>query len=199
MIEVNGFKWPAGDHHCRSVVFDTVTDMQPALDLCRGNRLAIQAGGNCGVWAAWLADRFDIVVTAEPDQINYACLRQNVPPNVQHLCAAFGAMADFVGMQTDQRNIGAHFIKGTGTVRVMTIDSLEPEACDYLCLDVEGYEMPAMMGAEETIREFRPVIQIEDKGLSEKYGHAQGDAEKWLARFGYQVRHRIHRDVILSC
>lgn len=198
LTEVGGFLWPASDRHFRAVVFDTVVDMLPALDLTPGREWAIQAGGNCGVWAAWLAKRFDRVVTVEPDMVNYHCLVQNVPDNVSHERAAFGENYGRMGMAADPANVGAHYLKGTGTVPVIPIDGMNLPGCDYLCLDVEGYELPALMGAEDTIRRFRPVIQIEDKGLSEKYGHRQGDAEKWLARFGYEVRHRIHRDVICA-
>ncbi|MEO8531020.1 MAG: FkbM family methyltransferase [Deltaproteobacteria bacterium] len=67
------------------------------------------------------------------------------------------------------------------------------------CLDIEGAEMPALLGAKELIERCLPVIQIEDKGLSRKFGYEKGDAEAWLAmEFGYVVRARPGRDVILS-
>lgn len=198
-MEVNGFVWPDGDVACRAVVFNSVGDMLPALDLCEGRDVAVQAGGNCGVWAAWLADRFNTVVTFEPDPTNFACLRQNVPGNVIPYEAALGAKHDLTDMVRDRKNCGAHYLKpGSGPIAVHPLDALSLRACDYLCLDVEGYEMLALIGAEETIRAHHPVIQIEDKGLSEKFGYAKGDAEKWLRRFGYKVRRRVARDVILA-
>lgn len=195
----NGFLWPASDRHCHKVTFNSTADMLPALALCRGFDMAVQAGGNCGVWPAWLAERFRDVVTFEPDAENYACLAKNVPGNVEHHNAALGAKSGTVGMVRDPRNTGAHYIGGDEGIRMRTIDSLGLVRCDYICLDVEGYEVPALVGAADTIGEYRPVIQIEDKGLSEKYGYARGHVEAWLKRYGYRVRHRVARDVILSC
>ncbi|OAN68898.1 hypothetical protein A8B82_22900 [Sulfitobacter sp. EhC04] len=198
-MELNGFKWPDGDVHCRKVVFSSVIDMEPALRLTDGRAVAVQAGGNCGVWPAWLAERFERVFTFEPDQTNFDCLVQNVPENVTAYRAALGSKRGRVGMCLDTRNIGAHFIDGKGSIPVKTIDSLKLKACDYLCLDVEGYEMPALIGSIQTINVHRPVIQIEDKGLSERYGYQRGEAIDWLKMLGYRVRHRVARDVILSC
>lgn len=198
-VEHNGYVWPASDKYCFPVVFDMVEDMLPALSGTEGRRVAVQAGGNTGVWAAWLAERFERVYTVEPDPINYHCLERNVPGNVWHRQAAFGERPGKVGLHADPANIGAHYIDGKGEIPVVTIDSYALGACDYICLDVEGYELRALRGAVETIRAHRPTIQIEDKGLSRKYGAEKGDAEAWLAaEFGYQVVERVHRDVILA-
>lgn len=200
MIQVNGFWWPEQDRHCRAVVFKSVVDMVPALALTDRRVVAVQAGGNCGVWAAWLAERFAKVMTFEPDHENFSCLVKNVPDNVAAFNEGLGAKRARFGMSCDPYNIGAHYLSEGDKVSIVTLDEMQPEACDYLCLDIEGHEMPALIGAADTIALYRPVIQIEDKGLSERYGYAKGDAEAWLGeQFGYQVRHRIARDVILSC
>lgn len=198
-MDVNGFVWPDSDVHCRKVVFSSVSDMEPALRLTNGRAVALQAGGNCGVWPAWLAERFEKVVTFEPDPVNFDCLVQNVPENVTAYRAALGEKRGRAGLVTDPRNVGAHHIGGSGYVQIRTVDSLGLTACDFIALDVEGYELPALIGAVETIRQFRPVIQIEDKGLSDRYGYAKGDAPAWLRNLGYRVRARVARDVILSC
>lgn len=200
LIEADGLMWPASDKHCRNIVLNSLHEMKFALANCRARRVAVQAGGNCGVWARYLASQFDQVVTAEPDPTNFAALTANLRGfhGVLALPVAFGDGPGTVGLHTIPSNVGAHFVEGPGEIQVATIDSLDLYACDYLCLDVEGYEMPALRGAVQTIKTHRPVIQIEDKGLSEKYGYAKGDAEKWAAyHFGYRVGTRIGRDVVL--
>lgn len=199
-VQVNGFWWPKKDRDCRAVVFDSVVDMLPALALTEGRKVAVQAGGNCGVWAAWLAERFEKVITFEPDHENFACLVENVPANVSAVNAGLGLERGRYGMVRDPANIGAHYISDDGEDSIIVrLDDTPFEFLDYLCLDIEGHEMPALLGAAKTIQRHRPVIQLEDKGLSERYGYKKGDAENWLAKFGYTVRCRIARDVILAC
>lgn len=198
VIDVKGYRWPASDRHCRAVVFNTTPDMDIALSHVKHFDVALQAGGNMGVWANHLSRKFKRVVTAEPDPLNFRCLIENVSDNVECIRAAFGQEVGTTGMKTFGDNVGAHYLEGDGDIGIITIDSLDLPALDYLCLDLEGYEMPAIRGAAETIGKWRPVIQIEDKGLSEKYGYKKGDAERYLFRnFGYRVVARVHRDVIL--
>ena len=199
--KVNDYYWPDTDRECRAVVFDTVTDMEPALKQCKQFKVAVQAGGNCGVWPTWLAARFDKVYTFEPCRDNFACLVENVPANVVCCNAALGDTIQKIGLVRNMRNIGAHYVEPGDSLQMVTLDSrlYDLDALDYLCLDIEGYELLALKGAEHLIQKFCPVIQVEDKGLSAKYGVAKGDIERWLIkRYGYQVIARPHRDVILA-
>lgn len=196
-----GLVWPADDVDCAAVVFDTPPDMDEAILHCRSHDVAVQAGGNCGVWPKYLSSRFGVVYTFEPDPLNFRCLAQNCDePNIVKMQAALGDVPGFIDLKREARNIGAHYVEGHGIIPTLRIDDLGLEACDYICLDIEGYEFKALSGAVDTIRKFGPVIQIEDKGLSDKYGTQKGHIEEWLMRdFGYEVLSRPHRDVILVC
>jgi hypothetical protein len=44
---------------------------------------------------------------------------------------------------------------------VITIDSMDLPGCDFLKLDIEGYECQALRGAIDTIKKYRPWIWIE--------------------------------------
>ena len=197
----NGYVWPAADVDCWRAVFNSVEDMDPAIVQCRQRKVAVQAGGNCGVWANWLALRFDQVITFEPDIDNYACLFANKADNVTAYNFALGDFeSDSVLFRKDPDNVGAHTIseEGGSTVAMRKLDRFVGE-CDFLCLDVEGFEMMALLGGSEMIRRSRPVIQIEDKGLSEPHGIKKGDVVSWLKKeFGYREIAKIKRDVILS-
>lgn len=198
---INGYVWPADDIECAKVAFLSTAEMGPALGLCRQTKLAVQAGGNCGVWPNYLALRFARVVTFEADPMNFYCLEQNcTAPNIEAHACGLGAKFERVGMARDPRNVGAHYVEGAGDTEIVPLDSLGLPACDFLCLDIEGYEMRALLGANATIERHRPVIQIEDKGLSVKYGTPKGAAEAWLSEaFGYRVVKRIGKDVVLAC
>lgn len=196
-----GLLWPADDRACAAVVFDTVPDMTHAIGRCRGSRLAVQAGGNMGVWALALSTMFDRVVTFEPDPVNYRALVHNTASsgNILALPCALGDKPGWCDLDRQEHNAGAHQVADGSVVPVMTLDSLQLPACDLLYLDIEGFEVPALMGALDTIQRFKPVIAIEDKGLSQRYGYPQGYAEQFLASYGYRVVARPHRDVILVC
>ena len=197
---VNGFVWPMADTECARAVFKTLPDLDQAMAFCDQRRLAVQAGGNCGVWPAHLAKTFDRVVTFEPDAENFACLRLNVPANVTPIRAALGDRATQVGLRRVKGNCGAHYVTERGDEAAMVrLDDQGLEGVDLIVLDVEGYECMALSGADAILRRDHPVIMIEDKGLSEKYGVMRGAAERWLGEeYGYAVAGRINRDIILK-
>jgi FkbM family methyltransferase len=198
LIQRDGFWWPADDGWCHKVIHSELPDADAAIALCKWRTLAVQAGGNVGVWAAHLAKQFARVVTAEPDKTNYECLLRNVPENVRPIRAGFGAEAGFVGLTLVQGNAGAHYIGCAGSIPIITVDSLDLPACDLLILDIEGSEPAALKGAEQTIRKYKPVIMFEEKGLSERYyGIPRGTAEAFLKGLGYSVANRVRADVIM--
>lgn len=195
-----GCLWPASDVSAAQAIFETIGDLDRVYPHCRGFKVAVQAGGNCGIWPASLAKRFEQVFTFEPDAMNYRCLCENASAkNIFKFNAALGSKREFVGLHRRPENIGAHFIEGYGAIKVMTIDELKLGKCDLIYLDIEGYELPALQGAIETISTCRPIIVVEDKGMSEKYGIPKGVIERWLQdRFGYRVVDRPNRDVVLA-
>lgn len=193
-----GLWWPSKDIECRPSVEGTVDDLRVILAAVRHRRVAVQAGGNVGVWPKALAKEFNAVYTFEPDWLNFRCLSLNVTePNVVKLQAALGFERGLIDLARDPANCGAHYVDGKGMVPTLRIDDLGLEACDLIALDVEGYELNALRGAHDTIRKFRPVIVCEDKGLSEKYGSKQGEIETYLnAAHGYRIAARVHRDIV---
>jgi FkbM family methyltransferase len=194
----DGFFWPADDAWCHKVIHSELPDLDAAIGLTKGRTLAVQAGGNVGVWASRLAAHFATVYTFEPDATNYECLKRNVPLNVKCQQAGLGAEPGRVGMALVQGNAGAHYLSGPGPIPIVTIDSLDLTTCDLLILDVEGSEPAALRGAEQTIRQYRPVIMFEEKGLSERYYNIKrGTAEEFLKGLGYRVANRVRADVIM--
>ena len=51
---------------------------------------------------------------------------------------------------------------GEAGIELITIDSLDLDACDILKIDVEGAEPYVIDGARETIAKFRPVVMYEN-------------------------------------
>lgn len=196
MKQVNGFWFPDSDSKCSRVIFEECESADLAVGFCKSTNVCIQAGGNVGVWAAHLAKTFEEVWTFEPDFENYICLTRNVPTNVFRFMAGLGHKNMTVDLDRVDDNCGAHQVNlNGGTIPLMTIDDLGLKACDLIILDIEGMEPLAIEGARKTIAEFMPVLMIEDRDISRRYGHRQGWPEKEIP--GYRVAAKTRRDVIL--
>lgn len=195
----NGLLWPAADKECIRFIFESLKDLDDVVKLSGRRRVAVQAGGNCGVWASKLAGLFQRVITFEPDPANFRCLVHNTAAagNVTAFPAALGEEPGWCDLRGQATNIGAHTVAAGSRLPVMSVDDLMLDACDLIYLDIEGSEPLAVKGAWETIKLFHPVIAIEDKGLSEAFGYARGAVEEMLAPLGYQVVARPNRDVVL--
>ena len=63
--------------------------------------------------------------------------------------------------QSSGMNYGIHTVGADGFIPMLTIDSLNLRRLDVLQLDVEGHEMAALKGGVETIKKFKPAIQLE--------------------------------------
>jgi FkbM family methyltransferase len=194
-----------------------------ALPFVKERRCAVQAGGNLGYWPRLLAEKygFDMVLTFEPDPVNYECLEANAcgmggwRGKVAHAMAALG---DRIGpapwSRASEHKPGWHKVAPngcrpkyvSGTVWVDRLDNDAPDYCDFLALDVEGYELEALKGAEQTIARCRPVVLFEDMGRSRfegfrkrstvAYGNPPGAVQRWLAERGYREVASVKNDEV---
>ena len=181
----------------------------------------IQAGGACGVWPYRLSQLFQHTITFEPLKDNWEALMENCRGRpIDAFNGVLGSGDEpfgMVGMKQhprEEHNAGSQQVElgvmgpdatkkiGT-TYPVYTIDKVmshfpDDKQVDAIILDLEGYEIMALQGARETIERCHPVICVEDKGLSEKFGHRKGSVIQMLAaEHGYVIAERMKRDVIL--
>ena len=193
---------PGYDRKLRQVE-SQVADLDAALRHVKRFDCVVQAGGAYGLWPLALSERFNTVYTFEPDCHNFPLLAENTAErvNVIRWQAALGSQAGFVAVQRDDAeadNAGAGYVVVGGKVPVVALDTLCLPALDFLCLDVEGYELEALTGAIRTIRAYRPVVMLESKRLP----HMTQDpnaAVELLLDLGYEVREKVNRDVVLTC
>lgn len=195
VIEMHGLWWPdsVGDKwehalkHARSLEY--------AVNACRSKRLAVQAGGNIGIWPRRLARDFQRVLTFEPDATSRECLQLNVPQNVQVSAMALGEHVGVCGLA--RKSLGSHRIVDGDAVPMTTIDALRLDTLDLLQLDVEGYEWHALTGARETIERCHPLIQVELRGFTAKYGQSDATVRHLLRELGYaEISRQPGSDVV---
>jgi FkbM family methyltransferase len=201
---VHGYVWPACDVAAAAVIHDQVHDALRALPYVTQRQTVIQAGGNTGVWPNFFAQHFAHVYTFEPEPLNFQCLLANcADPRIIKHEAALGHERGNVHMSypAGRSNMGACQVEAGGDIPMLRIDDCGLTDCDLIQLDLEGYEPQALLGATQTIERFSPVIMVEDKGLSERYGIPRGWAASetgFLYEHGYRLMEQIHRDWIFA-
>jgi FkbM family methyltransferase len=198
---VNGFVWPASDTDCAAVVFERLADLDAALTHVRAFDVAVQAGGNCGVWPKRLGEWFGLVYTFEPHPENFACLAINCHEfHIVSRQAALGNRRERVGLayESGPQNLGAVYVDGPGDIRMERLDDFALARCDFLQLDIEGYELEALKGAAETIARCRPVLMLERKlwMWPDRYPWTDADVDAWVAQRGYRQAATLNRDVV---
>lgn len=72
------------------------------------------------------------------------------------------------------------------SVEVKTLDSYNFQEVDIIKMDIEGWELYALQGAEDTINRCRPIIQIEIMDSScRRAGYTSNDIVKWFNAHNY--------------
>ena len=202
----DNFVWPEGSERAKpAIVADAEAAIPEFMKHVHNRRVAVQAGGNVGVYPAHLAMYFGAVHTFEPDASNYSCLARNIAENGGRIAAHFAAVGESSGTASTEsieaHNSGAIRVKPGDAVQMRPIDDLGLSICDLIWLDIEGYEEPALRGAAATIAASRPAIIIEEKnGMAEMHGLAPQGARAWLAGIGYKQAAKVGNDVLfLPC
>lgn len=185
-----GEKWKHSLKHVKSLEW--------AIARCKQRRTAVQAGGNVGLWPRRLAESFQRVLTFEPDDESRVCLYRNVPRSVEVRDDALGAVAGLCGMEHE--SLGSHrIVEGNIGFHVTTVDALALDDLDFLQLDVEGYEWHALSGAVETLKRCKPLVQVELRGFTERYGKSDDEVRDLLSSLGYRaVSQQPGNDVVFE-
>jgi FkbM family methyltransferase len=203
---------------------EAVEHLDLVMPFLKSRRCCLQAGGNVGIYPRMLVERygFEHVVTFEPDETNMRCLVANTAPVVDRVVAFQLGLGKAVGKanwsRASEHKPGWHKVAPngcrqkyiSGQIDIVAIDGValpaEHEDVDFLSLDIEGSELEALKGAEQTIARCRPVILFEDMGRSRfegfrrrstvAYGNPPGSVQRWLAERGYREVAAVKNDEI---
>lgn len=185
-------------HHDRLMKsLSYVTDFSCAIDI----------GAHVGLWSMHLVTHFDSVVSFEPDTENLSCLIENTVNKdttnkikVHHCALGNGNGTSFLNkdfINTGKNHI-VDFMEGV-EITMKSLDSfnLNPS---YIKIDVEGYELSVLKGAEQTLKICKPVIIMEvgPSSLTDRYDVKETESLEFLQDLGAEVRENIRHDYILS-
>lgn len=164
--------------------------------IVRQGNTVVEVGANIGSHtvplAQWVGPR-GRVIAFEPQRIVFQNLCANVALNnllnVHCLQQAAGAkLGSIVVPHIDyqsENNFGGlglgSFTRGE-RVPLVTIDSLELDACDLIKIDAEGMEREAILGAQKTIEKFKPTLYVENDRTDRS-----DDLIRTLDGFGYAM------------
>lgn len=200
-----------GKHTYQYHKIERAMELQPA----DRRRICLDVGAHVGLWAMWLVKWFDHVHSFEPVPRFADIYPHNVHMNRASLHrfalgeregeVAISIPLDMTGNshvaipdRNPDRRDGHGPIDQVFGVSLKALDSLGLRDVDFIKIDVEGYELPVVKGAAETIRSWRPNIVVEQKGNGRYYGDAPKAAVVFLESLGMRTLEVISGDYILG-
>jgi FkbM family methyltransferase len=154
----------------------SVGEQEIFAQIVRSGALVVEVGANIGahtVELARLAGRDGEVHAFEPQRIVFQALCANLAlnqcANVFARQSAVGERAGFISVPpldpAVRTNFGGVSLQGVTfgeSVPLVTLDSLDLPACQFLKVDVEGMEVEVLKGSELLIETHRPIMYLEN-------------------------------------
>ena len=162
-----------------------------ALKYIKQWRVCLDIGSNIGQWTRPLARRFDSVVCFEPNPNFRECFDKNIKESNVTLWP-YG-LSD--REHTAQQDFNSTVLKEEkGDIDCRTLDSFGLTNIDFVKIDVDGFEVPLLNGARETLTNNNPVINIEMK--RDKRAVVVTKCESILKDLGYKFQKRTKSDEV---
>lgn len=172
----------------------------------------VDIGGHVGLWSMWLARYFQNIIAYEPIPVLQECFALNVwqdgkkNANVELRKFALGDQTRDIDLSFELDNSGhthvlpsdeEKHIPAASLVRasMRRLDDEGIASVGAIKIDVEGFELAVLRGAEETIRKNKPIICMEQKPHG-SYGWEQYDATRLLMTWGAKPIKRVIDDFI---
>jgi FkbM family methyltransferase len=161
-------------------------------------RTAIDVGANVGEWTRPLAKKFDHVICFEPNPNFRDCFNRNITEsNVTLYPYGLSTHAHTAEQGTNHTHL--NYVVGDttprdGDIECRSLDSFDLRDVDYIKIDVDGFEIPVLQGAQETLKRNNPVINIEMKEL--KRPKIVKECREILRNLGYNHHSRVRSDEV---
>ena len=160
-------------------------------------RTALDIGCHYGFFTQFLSDNFKQVHAFDFPNDILECCKQNLKDckNVTIHDHGIGdkdislATNDWSNRHGRRGPLGMH-VDPTGKGKqypMKTVDSLELQDVDLMMIDTEGYELNVLKGAQQTIKQSRPIIVLEfhHRNLTEKFGYTLEELEQYVIKMEY--------------
>jgi FkbM family methyltransferase len=144
-------------------------------------------GANIGDHTRAYLDMGKTVYAFEPNPLAYECLCHNCPDSHNYSLAANSKKGELTFETLD--NVGASCISKNGEIKVKAVklDTLDLPKPDFIKIDIEGWEVNALIGMKKTINKYKPKLFIEiNHGALAKNGHNYTTIIDFVKEAGYE-------------
>ena len=196
MAKENSFWVLYGQHDKPTFLDDASNGAQrlqrdSALEYVKQWRVCLDIGSNIGQWTRPLSRKFESVVCFEPNPNFRECFKKNIDENNVLLWP--------VGLSDKEHKAKQGFNSTVlrneeGDIDCRTLDSFALTNVDFVKIDVDGFEIPLLNGAKETLIKNNPVINIEMK--KDKRSNIAQQCEHILQDLGYKFHKRTKSDEV---
>lgn len=175
---LNGIREPRATRYLQSI-------LQPSWHV-------IDVGANIGYYALMEARRCEYVMALEPDPTNYEVLRLNKLLNNDYSMSLYNVAAGDINGKvkfetskvSNWRRVSS---KGNVEVDMERLDDILTGKIDFIRMDVEGYELNILKGAQEILRNSPGMfIEVHNQILRD-YGYTAREFYEFLARYDYSI------------
>lgn len=217
---VKGIYFPDSDTHFENVIDDEGNYQRKQFDAVlkyikpEDRGLFIDVGAHVGLWSRMAYDAgFNQFLCFDPDYENIECLKRNLEnlPKREGFGAFFyrAALSDrsdrlkrFNVAQEKEGNSGAKTLKieGSGFSHLKIFDELNFKIpADFIGkalikIDVQGYEAKVVRGMTNFIKEYKPIIIVE-QWLN---GKEDLEATDYCLSLGMKILETVQKEVILG-
>ena len=195
MPETNSF-WVLYGLHTKPTYLEDAGNGQQAqrdaaLQYIKQWRVCLDIGSNIGQWTRPLSRKFESVVCFEPNPNFRECFKKNINENNVLLWP--------VGLSDKEHKAKQGFNSTVlqneeGEIDCRTLDSFGLTNVDFVKIDVDGFEIPLLNGAKDTLIKNNPVINIEMK--NDKRSNIAQQCEHILKDLGYKFHKRTKSDEV---
>lgn len=183
----------------------TYHDIKPYLTKYK---VAIDIGARWGEWSRMLLEDFDHVYCFEPLESRYKYLPLNCKmDNITLYGCCLGDKQEDVDMyggcvyndnidNIDEIVVNKNKVTKQHSIR---LDDLNINNVEFIKIDVEGYELPVLKGAIQTLIRCKPIICLEQNGSENKWRGAKvNEAMDFLISLGMKVEKQLnYQDYLL--
>lgn len=198
-------------YYCDTGLVSDAEEMMQALsDRIRNSKLSFDVGANTGVTTLWLSQFSESVHAFEPERSNMQMLQKNMSLNsIQNVTQVACAVSDFVGSSNLHilEGYGHHSLGDVTTSPQLNTVSVPVDTLDNYCklkkithidvlkVDVEGYELEVLQGANELLKRKKIGLVIFEvsEPILEQLEKDKQELFTLLAENGYSIYNIKHK------